>query len=131
MDAAEGHVLAWRRNVARAAEYCAAFGADPAWEIVFLFYAGLHLTDAYLATKAARFAATNHSERKRAIKACRELPDRFRAAYESLQELSTSVRYEPRYVPRMVDHDSAKSHLKTVEQFLESKLRTRVPGAFP
>ena len=121
------HCEAWRRNRKRAGEYHAAFETDcPDWSIVLKFYAAMHLTQGYLASKSAvRFDAKSHAERERAIKESPELGRRFAQHYKALKALSENVRYEPEFQPRGQDFEAAESGLLTVESFLKNRLRDK------
>jgi hypothetical protein len=120
------HCRSWRTCRLRAGEYQAAFSSDPAWTIVFRFYAALHLTDGYLRTKGhERFDANSHKRRWEAIEDSPELGVRFKKSYKGLKILSENVRYDPLYAAREADLQNAADHLSVVESFLRSKLKEK------
>ena len=59
-DVVLAHAVRAHRNAARADAYEQAFATDADWAIVLRFYAALHLTQAYLLTKAQRFHTEDH-----------------------------------------------------------------------
>ena len=122
MTDAYAYCKAWERNRNRARAYETSFqDNDPAWAIVFRFYAALHLTQGYLVTKSKRFDAKSHGERKKAIKDSPELRGRFRESFEDLQDLSENVRYDPLFSPTVGDYKAAETYLGV------SKLKTHLP----
>lgn len=115
------HAVASDANALRAQEYAAAFPADPAWEIVFIFYGVLHLVQAYLLSKGGRFTAENHGERDRAMRAATELRQ-APADYRKLKSLSEQVRYDPGFKPRPQDHVNAASLARQIAAIIRPKL---------
>jgi hypothetical protein len=100
------------------------------WEVVFRFYAGLHLLSAYFSTKNPRFQAARHEERIQAIKRSPELVkvSGFLLAYRFLQEVSEQVRYDPGF--RITDDHvtRAKQNLALLERVLDSKVARALGG---
>ncbi len=118
------HVSVWKKNAGRAESWKTRFPDDPDWTLVFQFYAGVHLTDAYLATKPERFRQySDHAGRENAIRRATELKTQFRSAYNQLKALSENVRYQPTYVVRKEDLEAGTKALQTVESFLRGKLK--------
>lgn len=105
-------------------------GAKPSerWVLVARFYAAMHLAQAYLLTKDARFAATRHDERRRALMASPELWNirQFRTSWEFLQQTSEQARYDAGYVPRSTDFEQAKSSYLRVVNVVEPKLKSKL-----
>lgn len=126
MGAPDEHVTYWRtfRTVAGVL----GTSATPLrhWAIVVRFYSALHLTEAYMRTKAERFwASTRHEDRRRNIRDSPELGRRFAAAYDTLKSVSERLRYEPPDSITDRDHTETEKALEQVESFLRSKLSSQ------
>jgi len=122
-DEVLAHEAMARRNANRAAAYEQAFPNDPAWAVVLRFYAALHLTQAYLLTKAQRFHATDHGGMWRAIRAAPELRQDFRDAYSALRTASELVRYDPAFAASAQHLADATANLGVVDRVLTGKLQ--------
>jgi hypothetical protein len=117
------HEAMARRNAARADTYEQSFPSDPAWAIVLRFYAALHLTQAYLLTKAAHFHAHDHGSRWRAIRSSPELRPNFRDAYSALYSASQNVRYVPVFLPTPQNLAESVANLRVVRGTLDGKIQ--------
>jgi hypothetical protein len=102
--------------------------ADGDWEIVFRFYACVHLVEGYMRTKIDRFWSDKHENRTRALKESPELKD-ARVAYRDLQDLSEDVRYDPGFVAEETHYGNAKAWAAKVSSIVRSKLETRLDPA--
>jgi hypothetical protein len=124
-DQAKVHFDRYRQIAASALRIEAALPGDRDWCCVLMFYAALHLLDAYLCTKVFAFAIDSHVNRNRAIRQSPEL-GRFGSSYRELQDLSEQVRYDPGFTYKTVYHGNAKANLAKVAGVLESKVKKRL-----
>ena len=95
------------------------------WVCVLRFYAGLHLTNAYLIDKGnIRFDpdSTEHKERKQAMARCPELRD-APEKYRRLKDLSEDVRYKVNFAFTDQHAEFAKSLLAKIVAVVEPKLK--------
>jgi hypothetical protein len=92
-----------------------------------MFYAAVHLLDAYLTTKSFAFPIDSHRNRNRAIRQSPELR-RFGTCYRELQDLSEQIRYDPGFRYQANHHARAKQNLARVVSVVEPKLK-RLLGA--
>jgi hypothetical protein len=121
---AAAHLERSRYHRGLADEFAPAHPRFPDWEIVIRFYAAVHLLQAYLLTKNARFHVETHADRFRAIDASPELVKNrnFRRAYSLLRDLSERVRYDAGFVTAPLHIDAARVHLELVERVLVPKI---------
>ena len=67
------------------------------WASVVRFYAAVHLMNAHLVSKPSLFfdpdTAIQHSDRKKAMDKCGDLPKSARDRYRELKDISESIRY--------------------------------------
>lgn len=116
----------WLKNRALADKSASALGRDHAdWEIVFRFYACVHLVEGLMRTKAERFWSDSHEKRKKAMKSSTELR-RATEAYLDLQDLSRDVRYDPGFSIKDSHFDRAKRLAEQVEKIIGPKLNRHV-----
>ena len=133
-DDVREHFARWRSTAALVGAYRKALSSTfPDWELVFRFYAAVHIAQAYLLTKGERYEASNHRERWEALKACPELvrTPRFLASYKMLREISEQVRYVPAFVPRPEDYDEASKSQDLVERTLGYRVQRALGEAPP
>jgi hypothetical protein len=71
--------------------------SDDGWHIVTMFYAALHLVDAYLSTKPDWLPPQSHSDRRSSLIQYPEMK-RLGNSYRELQNVSEDVRYSADYV---------------------------------
>jgi hypothetical protein len=123
-DLARAHAARWRAMRKLAADYARALPNNPDWELVLLFYAALHLVQAYFGTKNHRFEAARHHDRIKAIKESPELMKNraFLTAYRMLQDASEQVRYEPSFQVDASLIRLAHQNLSVIESWLEQKV---------
>ena len=88
---------------------------------MLLFYASLHLVEAYLRTKPPRFHAEDHVGIAKAIGASPELKH-MAGAYKALRELSQQIRYEPDFVVTDQHRVDARRNAATVDSATRSKI---------
>lgn len=88
-----------------------------------MFYAALHLVDAYLTTKFLPQETVTHVDRQRAL---RRYPEcrRFTEAYRRLQDLSEQVRYDPLLTYANADHGDAQRCYGRVVAVVEPWVRS-------
>jgi hypothetical protein len=124
-DEAQACYAKFQGNVAFARKLEERFPDDAAWSCVVLFYAALHLINAYLIDKKdVRFDPDTaaHDEQKKAMARCpelREAPARFR----ELKDLSERVRYDATYDYTPVRHQMSKAFLEKIVAIVEPKLK--------
>jgi hypothetical protein len=119
---AQSHYQRYQHHAAFAARLESALPADQDWCCVVMFYAALHLLDAYLATKAFVFPIDSHPSRNRAISQSPELR-RFGTSYRELQDVSEQVRYDPGFIFQQTHYADAKANLAKVAAALDSKVK--------
>jgi hypothetical protein len=98
---------------------------DKDWVSVFLFYAAVHLMNAYLLTKRNVVfdpKKAEHTSRWQAIMQCPEIRH-ARADYRDLKDLSEAVRYDVGYVFGTQDLQNAKAHFDKVVSVVLPKLK--------
>lgn len=118
----------WKLNT-QLADICVASlpgGGD--WEIVFRFYAAVHLVEGYLRTKDPAFWAENHEQRRRRFAEAPEMKS-AKAPYVNLEDLSKQVRYDPAYVAPAKAFVDAKAWATKVESVLGTKLEAKLKSA--
>jgi hypothetical protein len=115
----------WRLNVELADGCGESMPKAADWEIVFRFYAVVHLVDGYLRTKEARFWPDSHAKRAQSLKAAPELA-KARAPYFDLKDMSEDVRYNAGYQPGAADFAKAKAWAKSVETVVAGKLERAI-----
>src|SRR5262245_57387844 len=94
------------------------------WSCVVLFYATLHLLNAYLIDKkqiSLAPSSTEHAERKKAMNRCPELRDAPKK-YRQLKDLSESVRYDAGFKYTDAHHQQARTIVNRIIAIVESKL---------
>lgn len=118
----------WKLNIEHATSVSSAMPTAKDWEIVFRFYAMLHLVEGYQRTKHDRFWSNDHAERRRNLKGSPEIKD-ARDAYFDLQDLSEDVRYNPTYTPPHGAFEDAKKWVSKVESVVGPKLQRKLTPA--
>ena len=122
----QSHLLRGCYNADLAATYRARFQDHPDWEIVLRFYSAVHLTQAYLLTKNARFNAIDHAGRWKAIQGATELTSgagaRFKPSYKKLKEVSEQVRYDAGFAARPQELADCRANLAMVENIVKPKI---------
>lgn len=127
----EKHHASWKRNAALADRARGVLGDDGHWEIVFRFYASLHLVEGYMRTKAERFWSERHETRTKALRDSPEVKN-ARAPYRDLEDLSQDVRYDPGFVVKEDHFAKAKDWSTRVEGIVRPKLENalkKTPGS--
>jgi hypothetical protein len=124
-DKAKAHFDRYQQIGALAHRMEAALPGDRDWCCVVMFYAALHLLDAYLCTKTFAFEIDSHVNRNLAIRQSPELR-RFGSSYRELQDVSEQVRYDPGFLYKTVHHVNARANLAKVAAVLESRVKKRL-----
>jgi hypothetical protein len=120
----------WQLNTELADDCAASMPKGADWEIVFRFYALVHLVEGYLRTKERKFWAESHVERAQRFRDAPEI-GRARGPYRNLEDLSKQVRYDPGYQPGASDFTNAKAWAKSVENVVARKLETELARLSP
>jgi hypothetical protein len=128
-DPADYHAR-WKRNAALADVIATSLPEGADWEIVVRFYAMLHLVEGVMRTKEARFHSSRHEQRTKALRQSPELRNAL-APYRDLEDLSQSVRYDPKFVAREQDFANAKMWASTVESCAGGRLTRALPAPLP
>lgn len=110
----------WKLNRELAENFAAALPSGADWEIVLRFYASLHLVEGYQRTKAQRFWAESHSQRRVCFRLSPEILA-TREVYADLEDLSRQVRYDPGFMATAEDFGHAKTWAGKVEAVVRSK----------
>ena len=119
---AKAHFDRYQQFAASALRIETVLPGEREWCCVVLFYAALHLLDAYLCTKSFTFAIDSHVHRNLAVRQSPELR-RFGTSYRELQDLSEQVRYDPGFTYKAVHHANAGANLAKVAGVLESRIK--------
>jgi hypothetical protein len=124
-EQAKAHFDRYQQFAASALRIETAIPGEGEWCCVVLFYAALHLLDAYLCTKRFTFAIDSHVNRNLAIRQSPELR-RFGTSYRELQDLSEQVRYDPGFTYKALHHANARANLAKVASVLELRIKKRL-----
>lgn len=115
------HLERFRHMAASARRQSESSPDDREWACVALFYAALHLLDAYLIAKQPGANLDTHSARNRAIAVNSELR-RFGNAYRMLQNISEEIRYIPTHSTSPEEWNTAQSSFAKIVAVIEPLL---------
>ena len=116
----------WRQLLALADRSASVLEGDADWEIVFRFYASMHLVEGLMRTKDSRFWSDKHETRRGALKGSPEVRGAL-APYLDLQDLSENVRYDPGFIVDETHFEKAKQWATKVESVVRAKLEAKLP----
>jgi len=111
----------WKLHCEIANECATKLPSAADWEIVFRFYACVHLVEGYLHTKSPKFWSADHAKRRRRFTEAPEIRS-AEAAYTDLKDLSEQVRYDPGYRAPTEAFAHAKTWAAKVESVVKPKL---------
>src|SRR6185312_13424933 len=119
----------FQHNVALAKRIEASLPSDANWSCVVMFYAAVHLMNAYLCIKSnvrLNVDDTDHRLRRVEMEKCPELGISPRK-YRQLKDMSEAVRYDPGYQwsdnPHLTD---AKRLLRVCVDIVEPKVKKQL-----